>query len=58
LDNIELKDIESFESQIIEKCKSEKPKVLESILSSGKLEEDSEKLLVEEITKLKKKFNL
>ena len=57
LDDVELKDISSFESQIIEKCKSEKPEILESILSSGKLEENTEKLLVETITQLKKNFN-
>ena len=47
LDDVELKNIDEFESKIIEKCKSEKPKILESVLSSGKLEEDTEKLLVE-----------
>ena len=57
LDDVELKDISEFESKIIEKCKSEKPKILESILSLGKLEEDTEKLLVELITELKKNFN-
>ena len=57
LDDIELKDIAEFENKIIEKCKSEKPEILESILSSGKLEEDTEKLLVEVIIKLKKNFN-
>ena len=54
LDDIELKDIAEFESKIIEKCKSEKPEILESILSSGKLEDDTEKLLVEVITELRK----
>ena len=43
LDDVELKDIAEFESKIIEKCKSEKPEILESVLSSGKLEEDTEK---------------
>ena len=57
LDDVELKDIAEFESKIIEKCKSEKPKILESILSSGKLEEDTEKSLVETIMELKKNFN-
>jgi F-type H+-transporting ATPase subunit alpha len=56
LDDIELKDIAAFESKIIEKCKSEKPEILESILSSGKLEDDTEKLLVEVITDLRKTF--
>ena len=57
LDDVENKDIENFEAKIIEKCKSEKPEIIEAISSSGKLEEDSEKLLVEVITNLKKNFN-
>ena len=58
LDDVELKDIAEFESKIIEKCKSEKPAILESVLSTGKLEEDTEKSLVEVIIELKKNFNL
>ena len=57
LDDVELKDIAEFESKIIEKCKSEKPEILESILSSGKLEDDTEKSLIEVIMELKKNFN-
>ena len=57
LDDVENKDIANFEAKIVEKCKSEKPEIIESISSSGKLEEDSEKLLVEVITNLKKNFN-
>jgi F-type H+-transporting ATPase subunit alpha len=57
LDDVELKDIAEFESKIIEKCKSEKLEILESVLSSGKLEEDTEKSLVETIMELKKNFN-
>ena len=57
LDDIELKDISDFETKILEKCKSEKSEILDSILSSGKLEEDTEKLLVEIIMELKKNFN-
>ncbi len=56
LDDIELKDIAEFENKIIEKCKSDKPEIIESILSSGKLEDDKEKLLVEVITQLKENF--
>jgi F-type H+-transporting ATPase subunit alpha len=56
LDDIELNDIAAFESKIIEKCKSDKPEILESILSSGKLEDDTEKLLVEVIKDLRKTF--
>jgi F-type H+-transporting ATPase subunit alpha len=58
LDDVELKYISNFEIQIIEKCKSEKPEILESILSSGKLEDDTEKLLIEAINELKKSINL
>jgi len=57
LDDLELKDISSFESKIIEKCKSEKPEILEAISKSGKLEEDTENLLVETIKELKQNFN-
>ncbi len=57
LDDVELKDIANFENKIIEKCKSEKPEILESILRSGKLEEDTEKSLIEVIAELKKNFN-
>ena len=56
LDDIELKDIAEFENKIIEKCKSDKPEIIESILASGKLEDDMEKLLVEVITQLKENF--
>ena len=56
LDDIDLKDVAEFEDKIIEKCKSDKPEIIESILTSGKLEEDKEKLLVEVITQLKGNF--
>ena len=56
LDDIELKDIAEFENKILEKCKSEKPKIIDS-LSSGKLDEDTEKLLIELISNLKKNLN-
>ena len=53
LDDIELKDIAEFENKIIEKCKSSKPEIIDSIQSSGKLEEDKEKLLINVINQLK-----
>ena len=56
LDDINLKDIAEFENKIIERCKADKPEIIESILNSGKLEEDSEKSLVDVINKLKKTF--
>ena len=57
LDDIEQKNISDFENKIIEKCKSEKKEILDSISNSGKLEEDAEKSLTEIITELKKNFN-
>jgi F-type H+-transporting ATPase subunit alpha len=51
-----LKDIAEFETKIIEKCKSDKPEIIDSIQSSGKLEEDKEKLLIDVITQLKQNF--
>ena len=56
LDDVDLKDVAEFESKIIDKCKSEKPEIIETIQSSGKLDDDKEKLLVEIITKLKGTF--
>ena len=43
LDDIELKDISNFEDQIIKRCKSDKPEIIENILSSGKLEKTLKK---------------
>ena len=56
LDDIELKDISDFENKIIDRCKSDKPDIIQSILSTGKLEEDTEKSLIELIKNLKKTF--
>ena len=56
LDDIDLKDISEFENKIIDRCKSDKPEIIDSILSSGKLEEDTEKSLIEVISNLKKNF--
>ena len=52
-----------FNSNIIKKAKAyfkkiyEEEKILKSVLSSGKLEEDIERLLIEVIMELKKNFN-
>ena len=54
LDDIDLKNIADFETKVIEKCRSEKPEILDSISSSGKLEEEIEKSLIEIITNFKK----
>ena len=56
LDDIDLKDILEFENKIIDRCKSDKPEIIESILSLGKLEEGTEKSLIEIISNLKKNF--
>jgi F-type H+-transporting ATPase subunit alpha len=57
LDDVELKNIAEFENKILDKCKSDKPEILESISNSGKLEESIEQELIEVITELKKNFN-
>ena len=54
LDDVELNKIKSFEKNIIEKIKSEKPEILENIQSSGKLEEKDEKSLIQIIEEYKK----
>ena len=56
LDDIDLKNIEDFENKLLEKCKTEKPEIIESISSSGKLDEDIEKNLASLINDLKEKF--
>ena len=54
LDDVELDKIKKFEKDIIEKIKSDKPEIIESILSSGKLEENTENLLAQTIEEYKK----
>ena len=54
LDDIEIGKIKKFEIDIIEKIKSEKPEIIESIQSSGKLEEETEKLVIQVIEEYKK----
>ncbi len=53
LDDVELKDIAEFENKILEKCKTDHSDILNSIRSSGKLDDENEKKLSELITKLK-----
>ena len=53
LDDVDLNKIKKFEKDIIEKIKSERPDILDSIQSSGKLEEDIEKALSEVIVNYK-----
>ncbi len=54
LDDIDQKDISDFENKILQKCKSDKPDILESISNSGKLEENTEKMLIDLINEFKK----
>ena len=54
LDTIENNQIRSFERGLLDLIKNEKPEILESIQKSGKIEEDTEKLLIEVITNYKK----
>ena len=52
-----IKKAKLYFQKIIEKCKSEKPEILDSISKAGKLEEEIEKSLTEVIVELKKHFN-
>ena len=54
LDTIENNQIRSFEKGLLDLIKNEKFEILESIQKSGKIEEDTEKLLIEVITNYKK----
>ena len=54
LDDVELNEIKKFEEDIIEKVKSEKQEIIDSIQTSGKLDESTEKLLSQLIEEYKK----
>ena len=54
LDDIDLGSIKKFEKDVIEKVKSEKSEVINHIQSTGKLEENTEKLLNQVIEEYKK----
>ena len=56
LDDIDLKDISEFENKILTKCNSENPEIFDAIKKTGKLEEETEKLLEKIIEELKKIF--
>jgi len=56
LDDIDLKDISEFENKILAKCNSENPEILDVIKKTGKLEEETEKLLIKIIEELKENF--
>jgi F-type H+-transporting ATPase subunit alpha len=54
LDDVELSQIKNFERNILEKIKNEKNEILSTILTTGKLEKDSEDLLIQIIEEYKK----
>ena len=54
LDDVDLSKIKKFEKDIIEKIKSEKPEIIDAIQSSGKLEGNTEELLLKVIEDYKK----
>ena len=53
LDDVELNKIKKFESDIIDKIKSDKPEIIEQIQSSGNLDEKTEQSLSQIIEKYK-----
>ena len=56
LDSVDINQIRSFEKDLLELIKNEKSEILESIQESGKIEEDTDKILSEIITNYKKNF--
>ena len=56
LDSIDINQIRSFEKDLLELIKNEKSEILESIQKSGKIEDDTDKILSEIITNYKKNF--
>ena len=56
LDSVYINQIRSFEKDLLELIKNEKSEILESIQKSGKIEEDTDKILSEIITNYKKNF--
>ena len=54
LDDVDIPKIKKFEIDILDKIKSEQPKIIDEIQSSGKLEESTEKLLIQIIEEHKK----
>ena len=54
LDDVDQSKIKKFEKDIIEKIKNEKKEILDTIQTTGKLEENTEKLLIQVIQEYKK----
>ena len=54
LDDVEIADIKNTEKRIYEKIKSSNPEIIDSINTSGKLDEEVEKKLISIIEQFKK----
>tara|TARA_B110000211_G_scaffold62303_1_gene70842 strand:- start:861 stop:2393 length:1533 start_codon:yes stop_codon:yes gene_type:complete len=54
LDDVELNEIKRFETEILEKIKSEKNEILSTIQTTGKLEKETEESLIQVIEEYKK----
>jgi F-type H+-transporting ATPase subunit alpha len=54
LDDVELKEIKKFETEILEKIKNEKNEILSAIQTTGKLEKETEDSLIQIIENYKK----
>ena len=57
LDDIELKDIKKFETDLIDKIKNDQSDILDDINSSGKLEDETRQKLIQIIESIKKEKN-
>ena len=57
LDDVELSKVKTFETELLDKVKNDQPDILEKINTSGKLEEDVKKNLIELIEGLKQRSN-
>ena len=57
LDDVELNRIKTFETELLDKVKNDQPDILEKINTSGKLEDDVKKNLIELIEGLKQRSN-
>ena len=57
LDDVELNRIKTFETELLDKVKNDQPDILEKINTSGKLEDDVKKKLIELIEGLKQRSN-
>ena len=55
LDDVDLTNIKNIEKQIFEEVKSSSPDIIDSINSTGKLDEETEKKLTSIIEQFKKK---